>query len=157
MTRFTTLLVSAIIATAAGCTASEPATSSLARAIIDGSTCATSADCPASFECDDGVCQADATDTACPSDCDAAEHDGQAFCDPQGDDHDGTGTGTEGTACTTAADCAPGSRCKTEWTGHGNSVSTCEPHGGVGGDDGGGGGGNDDGGTDAGVAQPVIP
>ena len=145
--RLATLLFSVAVAAAAGCTTDSPTTSAVARAIIDGSTCTTSADCPTGFECEDtGVCQADAPETECPSDCDRAEHDGQAYCDPHGDDSDGTGTEPTGSTCTTAADCAAGLECKTEWTGHGNSVSTCEPHGGGGGGGGSGGGSGSGGG-----------
>lgn len=142
-----TLCLAALLFT--GCTSDEPTTSSTARAILDGSTCNADADCPASFECDDNVCQAHDEDTSCPADCDDAEHDGQKYCDPHGDDSDGTGTGAVGATCASAADCAPGSRCKTEWTGHGESVSTCEPHGSddTGTDDHGG-HGTDDTGTD---------
>ncbi|MBK9034351.1 MAG: hypothetical protein IPL61_24310 [Myxococcales bacterium] len=141
------LLLATLAFTTAGCALDQ--TSSTDRAIIE-TPCADGTECPAGFECEIEVehgvttsyCQADDdSDGACPAGYEAEIEHGQLYCQPHGgggggsgsgggDDDGGTGAGTAGAACTTDADCAAGLECEVE-VEHGQTVSTCQPHGGV--------------------------
>lgn len=145
-------LLLATILLPAACTLDD--TASTSRAII-ATPCATAADCPTGFECEIEVehdvttsfCQAsDDSEGTCPAGYEAEVEHGQLYCQPHGgsgggsdddggvgtgsDDDGGLGTGVTGAACTTAADCAAGLECEVE-VEHGQTLSTCQPHGGV--------------------------
>jgi hypothetical protein len=92
------LMISASILPAA--CATDPTTSSAARAIID-QPCAADTDCPTGFECEIEVehgvttsfCQADDDDGTCPAGYELEVEHGQEYCKPHGG---GGGSGSGG-------------------------------------------------------------
>lgn len=123
---------------AAACTTSE--TSTTGRLTIQMS-CGQDADCPAGFSCElevehgvtTSVCRSDdSSDATCPPGYELEIEHGEAFCKL----HGGGGSGADdggvpggSAACTTDADCPAGEECEVELE-HGQTTSSCKPHGG---------------------------
>lgn len=141
------LILTTLLLVPAAC-ATDVTTDSAQRAILE-TPCAADAECPSGFECEIEVehgtttsfCQADDDSGTCPAGYELEVEEGQAYCKPHGgsggggggggsDDNPGTGTGPSGSVCVTSADCAAGLECEVEIE-HGQTTSTCQPHGGV--------------------------